>query len=65
MSEKLYLFDLERFHVDNYAKIGNQFYYKDEILICTDTNRATRRKAARKARLDKKHQGVKDEKQQD
>lgn len=58
MSEKLYMFDLDRFQVDNYAKIGNQSYYKDKILICTegDTNRAARRKAARKARLDKKHQ---------
>ena len=43
--------------VDDYAKIGSQNYYKDKILICTegDTNRAARRKAARKARLYKKH----------
>ena len=67
MSEKLYTFDLKAFKVDNYAKIGNETYYKDKILICTegDNNRAARRKAARKARLSKKHQGVKDEKQQD
>ena len=29
MSEKLYMFDLDRFQVDNYAKIGNQSYYNE------------------------------------
>ncbi|MBP5595706.1 MAG: hypothetical protein J6Y02_10015 [Pseudobutyrivibrio sp.] len=67
MNERSDMYDLGVVQVDNYAKIGNQSYYKDKILICTegDTNRAARRKAARKARLDKKHQEVKDEKQQD
>ena len=62
MDEKMNMYDLGVVKVDDYAKIGSQTYYKDKILICTegDTNRAARRKAARKSRLNKKHNSQKE-----